>query len=420
MSITGEFKAGDKIFKDYISKGYLGEGGFGKVYLVENSIGLPFALKVLHKDVELEKRGVESVMRIQSNRLIKIIDYGETVTGDACILMEYVKGNLADKIAGRQPVEEEKACHYFEEILKGLQVLEENGVVHRDIKPANLFILEDIVKIGDFGLSRYTSGESSVMTSGLGTIEYAAPESFEEHYSYSADQWAAAMVFFQLVTGWTVFQGKSQREIFKKIIMDEPDLSGAPAHYRDFLEKCFRKKPEKRHVDIEEMLSAFSTCTNGNKGAGQEVKTDAPAEPEPVKPSVDPALKEKETAKAASGGDGTITDEATGLMWQQAGSDNSMKLADAKKYIDTLNEEKFAGYTGWRLPTINELASLLEPENSSIRLYIDPVFNAKQGWCWTADNRSSGYFVSPWRIGFLRGQVSWYLDYNLYVRAVRS
>ncbi len=516
------------------------------MYLVENSIGLSFALKVLHKDVELEKRGVESVMRIQSNRLIKIIDYGETVTGDACILMEYVKDNLADQVAGKKPVGEEKACHYFEEILKGLQVLEENGVVHRDIKPANLFTLEDIVKIGDFGLSRYTSGESSHMTSGLGTIEYAAPESFEKHYSYSADWWAAAVVFFRLITGRMVFQGNSQKEIFKKIMLDEPDLSVVPEKYQGFLEQCFRKKPKDRYTGIETMLLALKNCAGGPAGCDKEPENKNPGIPETKDSKAEPAksqggainpgigssgnldemlkmvaqkeaaLKKKKDLEAESrkeiagslkadvakfnkivsssfgkdiaaaaweqlvsqypearglsagnveglfklyglpplnlrrkpltvsedelrkvfklgddkkplkyvendysdNGDGTITDEATGLIWQQVGSDDRMKLAATEKYIDSLNREQFAGYTDWRLPMIDEMASLLEPEKQSNSKYINPVFSSKQEWCWSADKRSSG---SAWGVGFDDGDVYWDFHDNLsYVRAVRS
>ncbi len=274
MKIPSSYKSGDRIFKDYVCKGYLGEGGFGKVYLTENSIGLPYALKVLHKDVELEKRGVESVMHIQSNRLVSIHEYGVTVEGEACILMEYVKENLAREIDKQGSVDEEKAVHYFKEILKGLKTLEENGVLHRDIKPANLFILEDIVKIGDFGLSRYTSGESSIVTSGLGTLEYSAPESFGEQYGFSADRWSAAVVLFQLLTGRTVFQGKSNKEIFSKILTAVPDLSIVPEKYQSFFDRCFRKEPKARYDDSESMLRDLelgSVSAESEKGKKEHI-----------------------------------------------------------------------------------------------------------------------------------------------------
>ena len=91
---TSEYAVGKEIFKEYVLRKFVGEGSFGKVYLVENRVGLPFALKVLNKSVSMELRGLESVMRIQSNRLLRIQDYGETVNGKDCILMEYVPTSL--------------------------------------------------------------------------------------------------------------------------------------------------------------------------------------------------------------------------------------------------------------------------------------------------------------------------------------
>ncbi len=56
-------------------------------------------------------------------------------------------------------------------------------------------------------------------------------------------------------------------------------------------------------------------------------------------------------------GDGTVTDTSTGLMWQQAGSSNSMTWEQALAYCEGLN---LGGYTDWRLPTIKELYSLVD------------------------------------------------------------
>lgn len=116
-------------------------------------------------------------------------------------------------------------------------------------------------------------------------------------------------------------------------------------------------------------------------------------------------------------GDGTVTDRATGLTWQKSGSPDKLKYEGAKAYIEKLNRDRFAGHADWRLPTVDELASLLEPEEKNGDLYIDPIFDKKQRWCWTSDQRASG---GAWFVLFFSGNVDWYyLDVVSLVRAVR-
>jgi hypothetical protein len=60
--------------------------------------------------------------------------------------------------------------------------------------------------------------------------------------------------------------------------------------------------------------------------------------------------------------DGTITDRATGLMWEKGGSSSVLHYREAKKYVSRLNKDKFSGYNDWRIPTLEEVCSLLERE----------------------------------------------------------
>ena len=101
-------------------------------------------------------------------------------------------------------------------------------------------------------------------------------------------------------------------------------------------------------------------------------------------------------------GDKVVIDHASGLMWQQGGSPDYMPWSEAQAYVDELNRNRFAGFSDWRLPTIEELASLLEPTEQNGDLYIDPKFDAHQRWCWSSDKRSSG---SAWYVVFNRGLV---------------
>lgn len=118
-------------------------------------------------------------------------------------------------------------------------------------------------------------------------------------------------------------------------------------------------------------------------------------------------------------GDKAIIDRASRLMWQQEGSTNSMRFDDAQRWIEKLNQNGFAGFHNWRLPTLEEAMSLMEPEKKHDNLYIDLAFNDKQEIIWTSD-KSPGD-ESPWAVDYSKGNcfVSYNYYYN-YVRAVRS
>ena len=112
-----------------------------------------------------------------------------------------------------------------------------------------------------------------------------------------------------------------------------------------------------------------------------------------------------------------VCDKATGLMWQQSGSDDPLNYNEVKAYIVQLNSGKYAGYSNWRLPTLKEAISILEPTKMNGELYIDKVFDETQEWIWTSDQYSAS---SAWVVSFDVGHCS----YNAfagddYVRAVR-
>jgi hypothetical protein len=104
--------------------------------------------------------------------------------------------------------------------------------------------------------------------------------------------------------------------------------------------------------------------------------------------------------------DGTVIDKATGLMWQMSGSSSSLDNRSAKEYIEQLNRQRFAGYADWRMPTVEELASLIQRIRRN-GVYIDPVFDNKQISCWTVDQCDPGYIIlkGAWVVDFKQGTI---------------
>ena len=117
-------------------------------------------------------------------------------------------------------------------------------------------------------------------------------------------------------------------------------------------------------------------------------------------------------------GNGTITDRATHLMWERGGSEERRTFLDALKYAQELNNKRFGGYSDWRVPTIEELASLLESSWKNEDLFIEPIFGAKQKSCWSTDAMG---LERAWKVDFHLGYVADDpMTFLYWVRAVRS
>ena len=122
-------------------------------------------------------------------------------------------------------------------------------------------------------------------------------------------------------------------------------------------------------------------------------------------------------------GDGTVTDRATGLMWQQAGSKTNLIFKRADQIIYFINSSRLGGYSDWRLPTIEELMSLMKPKFHLQDTYINRVFSLDQISCWSPDN-DGGKF--NWVANFGSGRAEkddvtlWYTGRKHFVRAVRN
>ncbi len=111
------------------------------------------------------------------------------------------------------------------------------------------------------------------------------------------------------------------------------------------------------------------------------------------------SLFEKQAIKGGT----VIVDHKTGLMWHPSGS-KSVKLKKTGRWIKSLNRRKYAGFSDWRLPTLEEAASLPRRNKNSRGLYLDPIFTGNQKRMWTGDRfGSKGRWVVRLYSGVVKG-----------------
>ena len=108
-------------------------------------------------------------------------------------------------------------------------------------------------------------------------------------------------------------------------------------------------------------------------------------------------------------GDGTITDKITGLVWEKEGA-SSLYYWDAQKRIENLNDRKLGGHGNWRIPTLEELCSLLDSTSNPKGYYTPSVFGNAQSPCWTSDidelHRLAIFTKIRFSVDFSKGEIS--------------
>lgn len=103
-------------------------------------------------------------------------------------------------------------------------------------------------------------------------------------------------------------------------------------------------------------------------------------------------------------GDGrTVSDLVTGVMWQRGGCDLT-SIRNMQATVKKLNQQKFAGFSDWRLPTVEEALSLMTPEQNGKGLHLHPCFSMAQPFIFLAAQRKPGGY---WFADFKQGVIFW-------------
>jgi serine/threonine-protein kinase len=324
------------------------------------------------------------------------------------------------------------AIHAARQLLEGLGRLHHAGLIHRDVKPVNIMLTQELeVKLIDFGLSKLR-GEMETTPRGLkiGTPFYTAPEQERdpEAADQRADLFSAGVLLHRMLTGCLPSSQQQPSEL-------------NPALDRDwdaFLARTVLDEPEHRYGDAQSMLRDLDKLAEAWSESRQEAcylleeeetqTADIAVRSEPVKVRPDQALElfpvdelwrpAQHTPNEFEMLEASVADRATGLVWERSGAAFPTDWAEARRRVDRLNQEGFAGARDWRLPTIDELLTLFRSRSLPGDFCLESPFDQAQARLWSADRRS---FTAAWFADASQGYVASHdMSCAFHSRAVRG
>jgi len=253
--------SGARVLDRYTIQRGLGIGGFGEVYFAISDAGKEVAIKKIQRNLEIELRGVSHCLNLKHPNLVSLYDVCRDETQAWWVVMEYVAGASLRDALDRNPsgLTDAETRRWFAGAATGVAHLHREGLVHRDLKPGNLFDDYGVVKVGDYGLSKFISeSRRGGQTESVGTFHYMAPEIGRGEYGREIDLYALGVILYEMLTGRLPFDGETAHEIIVKHLSSHPDLTGIAQPYRDVIEKALRKDPRQRWTSANAMLDAIN------------------------------------------------------------------------------------------------------------------------------------------------------------------
>ena len=251
------FGSGARPLEGYTIKRAIGRGGFGEVYYATSDSGKEVALKLILRNLEVERRGVVHCMNLKCPNLLTIFDLKPSEAGDTFVVMEYVAGPSLASVLKQYPhgLPLTEVRHWLKGLVDGVAYLHDHGIVHRDLKPANLFMEEGIVKIGDYGLAKLIApSQGSEHSESIGTCHYMAPEIGSGKYHKPIDVYAMGIILYEMLTGKVPFEGETVNEVLMKHLTARPNVSMLAEPYRSIVSQALAKDPNHRPSRLYDLL----------------------------------------------------------------------------------------------------------------------------------------------------------------------
>ena len=227
-----------------------------------------------YKKINISDSNDESVKRIKNDvDILKKLNHPNVIlfvnaffSDDQKTLFLFTEyadgGNLQIKLdenkKKKENFDEGTLLDWLMQISLALKYIHENNIMHRDIKPSNILLMDNIAKLGDFGVAKALNSNLKHAKTMVATPQYLAPEIInKQNYSFKADIWSLGVTFFQLMYLTYPFEGKTDEEMQKNIVAGKrKEISNSYSYDSKLVElinKMLSMRPEER-PSAEEIL----------------------------------------------------------------------------------------------------------------------------------------------------------------------
>ncbi|XP_023362537.1 tyrosine-protein kinase TXK [Sarcophilus harrisii] len=239
----------------------VGKGQFGVVHLGKWKSQVLVAIKAINEGAMSEDDFIEEakvMMKLSHPRLVQL--YGVCIQQKPLyIVTEFMEnGCLLHYLRQRQGrLRRGVLLSICQDVCEGMEYLERNNFIHRDLAARNCLVSATfIVKISDFGMTRYVLNDEYISSSGAKfPVKWSAPEVFHfNKYSSKSDVWSFGILMWEVFTeGKMPFAKESNLQVIEAISkgfrLYRPLL--APMIVYEVMYSCWHEKPEGRPTFAE-------------------------------------------------------------------------------------------------------------------------------------------------------------------------
>src|SRR5262245_12879819 len=263
----------DQIVGKYKILSTIGSGGFGTVYLAEDTwIDKKVALKVPHK------QGVDFGELLREPRLLAALNHPNIVgilTAEKqenvfFIVMEFVPGETLEAIIAREgALDVVRALDYTCQIANAVDYAHRQSVLHRDLRPSNVIVTDNgMLKVADFGTSRFLE-IAAHGTTVIGSPPYMAPEQFQGKAVFASDVYSLGVTIYQMLTGVLPYDTPSPADLDRLMhgeLLTSPRLKNpkVPKALNDVVLRAMAPDVHARYQRAGDLLADVLAARNGS------------------------------------------------------------------------------------------------------------------------------------------------------------